>query len=37
VAYRTDHAVYWVTNTLLQTLTNTQMLALAQSLTRVGR
>jgi polyisoprenyl-teichoic acid--peptidoglycan teichoic acid transferase len=36
VAYRTDHAVYWVSNTLLQTLTNTQMLALAQSLTRVG-
>jgi polyisoprenyl-teichoic acid--peptidoglycan teichoic acid transferase len=36
VAYRTDRAVYWVSNTLLQTLTNTQMLALAKSLTRVG-
>jgi len=29
--------VYWVSNTLLQTLTNQQMLALAQSLTRVGQ
>jgi polyisoprenyl-teichoic acid--peptidoglycan teichoic acid transferase len=36
VAYRTKKAVYWVSNTLLQTLTNQQMLALAQSLTRVG-
>jgi LCP family protein required for cell wall assembly len=36
VAYRTNKAVYWVSNTLLQTLTNQQMLALAQSLTRVG-
>jgi hypothetical protein len=36
VAYRTKKAVYWVSNTLLQTLNNQQMLALAQSLTRVG-
>jgi LCP family protein required for cell wall assembly len=36
VAYRSKKAVYWVSNTLLQTLTNQQMLALAQSLTRVG-
>jgi LCP family protein required for cell wall assembly len=36
VAWRTKKAVYWVSNTLLQTLTNQQMLALAQSLTRVG-
>ena len=36
VAYRTKKAVYWVSNTLLETLTNQQMLALAQSLTRVG-
>jgi LCP family protein required for cell wall assembly len=36
VAYRRKHAVYWVSNTLLQTLTNPQMLALAASLTRVG-
>jgi LCP family protein required for cell wall assembly len=36
VSYRTKKAVYWVSNTLLQTLNNQQMLALAQSLTRVG-
>jgi polyisoprenyl-teichoic acid--peptidoglycan teichoic acid transferase len=36
VAYRTKKAVYWVSNTLLETLTNRQMLALAESLTRVG-
>jgi polyisoprenyl-teichoic acid--peptidoglycan teichoic acid transferase len=36
VAYRSKKAVYWVSNTLLQTLNNQQMLALAQSLTRVG-
>jgi LCP family protein required for cell wall assembly len=36
VAYRTKKAVYWVSNTLLETLTNKQMLALAESLTRVG-
>ena len=36
VAYRTKRGVYWVSNTLLQTLTNQQMLALAESLTRIG-
>ncbi len=36
VAWRTERATYWVTNTLLQTLTNTQMLGIAGSLTRVG-
>jgi LCP family protein required for cell wall assembly len=36
VAYRSKKAVYWVSNTLLETLTNQQMLALASSLTRVG-
>ena len=36
VAWRTDRAVYWVTNTLLQSLTNTQMLGIAESLARVG-
>ena len=36
VAWRTDRAVYWVTNTLLRTLTNRQMLGIARSLTRVG-
>jgi LCP family protein required for cell wall assembly len=36
VAWRTSGAVYWVSNTLLQTLTNKQMLGIAQSLARVG-
>ncbi len=36
VAWRTDKAVYWVSNTLLQTLTERQMLGLAGGLTRVG-
>jgi hypothetical protein len=36
VAWRTERGVYWVSNTLLRTLTNRQMLALARSLTRVG-
>jgi len=36
VAWQTDRAVYWVSNTLLQSLTNKQMLGLAESLTRVG-
>jgi polyisoprenyl-teichoic acid--peptidoglycan teichoic acid transferase len=36
VAWRTQRGVYWVSNTLLRTLTNRQMLALARSLTRVG-
>jgi LCP family protein required for cell wall assembly len=36
VAWRTERGVYWVANTLLRTLTNRQMLALARSLTRVG-
>ncbi|MBX5441860.1 MAG: LCP family protein [Solirubrobacteraceae bacterium] len=36
VAWRTRHAAYWVTNTLLQTLSEKQMLGIAQSLRRVG-
>ncbi|MCW3000165.1 MAG: LytR family transcriptional regulator [Solirubrobacterales bacterium] len=36
VAWRTPRAVYWVSNTLLQSLTNKQMLGIAESLTRVG-
>jgi LCP family protein required for cell wall assembly len=36
VAWRTDKAVYWVSNTLQQSLTNKQMLGIAESLTRVG-
>jgi polyisoprenyl-teichoic acid--peptidoglycan teichoic acid transferase len=31
VAWRTPHAVYWVSNTLLQTLSKDQMLAIAES------
>ena len=37
VAWKTERGVYWVSNTLLRTLTNRQMLGLARSLTRVGR
>jgi LCP family protein required for cell wall assembly len=36
VSWRTDDGVYWVTNTLLQTLTEKQMLGIASSLTRLG-
>jgi polyisoprenyl-teichoic acid--peptidoglycan teichoic acid transferase len=36
VAWRTPRAVYWVSNTLSRKLTNSQMLAIARSLTRVG-
>ncbi|MFL5843911.1 MAG: LCP family protein [Solirubrobacteraceae bacterium] len=36
VALRTPSAVYWVSNTLSQTLTNAQMLDIATSLRRVG-
>jgi len=36
VAWRTSRAVYWVSNTLLRTLTNRQMLALARSARRVA-
>jgi LCP family protein required for cell wall assembly len=36
VAWRTPRAVYWVANTLLRTLTNRQMLALARSADRIG-
>ena len=35
VAWRTPKAVYWVSNTLLRTLTNRQMLAIARSSARV--
>ena len=37
VAWRTKRAVYWVSNTLLQTIRNRQMLALATSLSRIGQ
>ncbi len=36
VAWRTPNAVYWVSNTLLQTLSDKQMIGLASGLTRVG-
>ena len=35
VAWRTRRAVYWVSNTLSQSLNNRQMLAIAESLTRL--
>jgi hypothetical protein len=35
VAWKTSRAVYWVTNTLSGSLTSRQMLAIAQSLTRL--
>jgi LCP family protein required for cell wall assembly len=35
VAWRTPKAVYWLSNTLLRTLTNRQMLAIARSSARV--
>jgi len=36
VAWRTSHAAYWVSNTLLETLTERQMLGIAQSLRHIG-
>jgi hypothetical protein len=36
VALRTPKAVYWVSNTLSETLSNKQMLSIARSLSRVG-
>jgi LCP family protein required for cell wall assembly len=36
VAWRTPRAVYWVSNSLSETLSNKQMLAIARSLTMVG-
>jgi polyisoprenyl-teichoic acid--peptidoglycan teichoic acid transferase len=36
VAWRTPRAVYWVSNTLMRSLTNRQMLAIARSLKRAG-
>ncbi len=34
VAWRTAHAVYWISNTLTENLSNGQMLGIAASLTR---
>jgi polyisoprenyl-teichoic acid--peptidoglycan teichoic acid transferase len=36
VAWRTPHGVYWVSNTLTNTLSSRQMIAIAASLTRTG-
>ena len=36
VAWSTPRAVYWISNTLSETLTSKQMLAIARSLTRFG-
>ena len=36
VAWRTPRAVYWVSNTLLQTISERQMVAIARSLRRIG-
>jgi polyisoprenyl-teichoic acid--peptidoglycan teichoic acid transferase len=36
IAWRTERAVYWVSNTLSRQLTNAQMRGIAASLTRVG-
>ena len=36
VAWKTERATYWVSNTLLRSLTNRQMIGIARSLTRVG-
>jgi len=36
VAWRTRHAVYWVSNTLSLDLTNTEMLGIARSATRAS-
>ncbi len=37
VAWRTDNAVYWVSNTLSKQITNSQMLDIARSLQRIGQ
>jgi LCP family protein required for cell wall assembly len=37
IAWKTDRAVYWVSNTLSKSLTNTQMMDIARSLQRIGR
>ena len=37
VAWRTKHAVYWVSNTLTQSLGKDQMLGIAASLRRLGQ
>jgi hypothetical protein len=37
VAWRTKHAVYWVSNTLTQSLGKDQMIGIAASLRRLGQ
>lgn len=37
IAFKTRHAAYWLSNTLLRSLSNTKMRAIAHSLRRIGR
>jgi hypothetical protein len=37
VAWKTEKAVYWVSNSLLRSLTNRQMIEIARSLQRFKR
>jgi len=37
IAWKTDKAVYWVSNTLSKSLTNAQMMDIARSLQRIGQ
>jgi hypothetical protein len=37
IAWKTDHAVYWVSNTLSKSLTNAQMMDIARSLRQIGQ
>jgi polyisoprenyl-teichoic acid--peptidoglycan teichoic acid transferase len=37
IAWKTDNAVYWVSNTLSKSLTNAQMMDIARSLQRIGQ
>jgi hypothetical protein len=37
IAWKTPHAVYWVSNTLSKELTNAQMMDIARSLQRIGQ
>jgi LCP family protein required for cell wall assembly len=37
IAWKTPHAVYWVSNTLSKSLTNAQMMDIARSLQRIGQ
>ncbi|MBA2262770.1 MAG: LytR family transcriptional regulator, partial [Solirubrobacterales bacterium] len=36
VGWRTERGAYWVSNTLLRSLSNRELLGIASSLTRIG-